>query len=145
MGAPPPCWQRTGRPAACPGRGRGGAGERSGDFLPSGVEAARATGCDDRRIILRHLLPNLLSPIVVLATLEVAYMILTEAALSFLGLGIQPPLSSWGLMLSRGRQYITTAWWLVTFPGIAILLTALSLNLLATWARGVSDPAQRWR
>jgi peptide/nickel transport system permease protein len=109
------------------------------------VEAARATGCTDRRIILRHLLPNLLSPIVVLATLEVAYMILTEAALSFLGLGIQPPQSSWGLMLSQGRQYITTAWWLVTFPGLAILLTALSLNLLATWARTVTDPAQRWR
>jgi peptide/nickel transport system permease protein len=109
------------------------------------VEAARATGCTDQRIILRHLLPNLLSPIVVLATLEVAYMILTEAALSFLGLGIQPPLSSWGLMLSQGRQYVTTAWWLVTFPGLAILLTALSLNLLATWARTISDPAQRWR
>jgi peptide/nickel transport system permease protein len=109
------------------------------------VEAARATGCTDRRIIGRHLLPNLLSPIVVLATLEVAYMILTEAALSFLGLGIQPPQSSWGLMLSQGRQYITTAWWLVTFPGLAILLTALSLNLLATWTRAVSDPAQRWR
>ncbi len=109
------------------------------------VEAARATGCTDRRIILRHLLPNLASPIVVLATLEVAYMILTEAALSFLGLGIQPPQSSWGLMLSQGRQYITTAWWLVTFPGLAILLTALSLNLLATWARTVTDPAQRWR
>lgn len=109
------------------------------------VEAARATGCTDRRIIARHLLPNLLSPIVVLATLEVAYMILTEAALSFLGLGIQPPESSWGLMLSQGRQYVTTAWWLVTFPGLAILLTALSLNLLATWARTVTDPAQRWR
>ncbi len=109
------------------------------------IEAARATGATDRRIILRHLLPNLLSPIVVLATLEVAYMILTEAALSFLGLGIQPPQSSWGLMLSQGRQYITTAWWLVTFPGLAILLTALSLNLLATWARSVTDPAQRWR
>lgn len=109
------------------------------------VEAARASGCTDRRIIARHLLPNLLSPIVVLATLEVAYMILTEAALSFLGLGIQPPQSSWGLMLSQGRQYVTTAWWLVTFPGLAILLTALSLNLLATWARTVSDPAQRWR
>jgi peptide/nickel transport system permease protein len=109
------------------------------------VEAAKATGCTDRQIIGRHLLPNLLSPIVVLGTLEVAYMILTEAALSFLGLGIQPPQSSWGLMLSQGRQYVTTAWWLVTFPGLAILLTALSLNLLATWARSVTDPAQRWR
>lgn len=109
------------------------------------VEAAKATGCTDRQIIGRHLLPNLLSPIVVLGTLEVAYMILTEAALSFLGLGIQPPQSSWGLMLSQGRQYVTTAWWLVTFPGLAILLTALSLNLVATWARSVTDPAQRWR
>jgi len=109
------------------------------------VEAARAIGCTDRSIIGRHLLPNLLSPIVVLATLEVAYMILTEAALSFLGLGIQPPESSWGLMLSQGRKYVTTAWWLVTFPGLAILLTALSLNLVATWARSVTDPAQRWR
>lgn len=109
------------------------------------VEAAKATGCADWQIIGRHLLPNLLSPIVVLGTLEVAYMILTEAALSFLGLGIQPPQSSWGLMLSQGRQYVTTAWWLVTFPGLAILLTALSLNLLAVWARTVTDPAQRWR
>ncbi len=109
------------------------------------VEAARASGCSDRRIIFRHLAPNLISPIVVLATLEVAYMILTEASLSFLGLGIQPPQSSWGLMLSQGRQYITTAWWLVTFPGLAILLTALSLNLVATWARSATDPAQRWR
>jgi peptide/nickel transport system permease protein len=109
------------------------------------VEAAKATGCSDGRIIARHLLPNMLSPIVVLATLEVAYMILTEAALSFLGLGIQPPQSSWGLLLSQGRQYITTAWWLVTFPGLAILITALSLNLVATWARTVTDPTQRWR
>ncbi len=109
------------------------------------IEAARATGANDRRIIMRHLLPNLLSPIVVLATLEVAYVILTEAALSFLGLGIQPPMFSWGLMLSQGRQYITTAWWLVTFPGLAILLTALSLNLIANWTRTVSDPTQRWR
>ena len=109
------------------------------------VEAARASGCSDRRIIFRHLAPNLISPIVVLATLEVAYMILTEASLSFLGLGIQPPQSSWGLMLSQGRQYITTAWWLVTFPGLAILFTALSLNLVATWARSATDPAQRWR
>ena len=109
------------------------------------IEAAKATGATDRRIILRHLLPNLASPIVVLATLEVGHVILIEAALSFLGLGIQPPMSSWGLMLSQGRQYITTAWWLVTFPGLAILLTALSLNLLATWTRAVSDPTQRWR
>ena len=109
------------------------------------VEAARAMGCSDRRIILLHLVPNLLSPIIVLATLEVAYVILTEASLSFLGLGLQPPDSSWGLMLAQGRQYVTTAWWLITLPGLAILLTALSLNLIATWARAVTDPTQRWR
>lgn len=109
------------------------------------VDAARTIGCSDRRILAVHLLPNLLSPVLVLATLEVATMILTEASLSFLGLGIQPPDSSWGLMLAQGRQYVQTAWWLVTFPGVLILLTALSLNLLATWVRAVSDPVTRWR
>jgi peptide/nickel transport system permease protein len=109
------------------------------------VEAARTVGCSDRRILFRHILPNLLSPILVLLTLEVATMILTEASLSFLGLGIQPPDSSWGLMLAQGRAYITSAWWLVTFPGLIILITALSLNLVATWARAVTDPVTRWR
>jgi peptide/nickel transport system permease protein len=109
------------------------------------VEAARALGCPDRRIMFRHIMPNLLSPVLVLGTLEVATMILTEASLSFLGLGIQPPDSSWGLMLAQGRQYVQSAWWLVTFPGLAILLTTLSLNLVATWVRAVTDPVQRWR
>ena len=109
------------------------------------VEAARTIGCSDRRILFKHILPNLLSPLFVLVTLEVATMILTEASLSFLGLGIQPPQSSWGLMLAQGRAYVTTAWWLVTFPGLAILLTALSLNLVATWVRAVTDPITRWR
>jgi peptide/nickel transport system permease protein len=109
------------------------------------VEAARAAGCSDRRILFLHIFPNLLSPILVLGTLEVGTMILTEASLSYLGLGIRPPQSSWGLMLSQGRGYITSAWWLVTFPGVVILLTALSLNLLATWVRAVTDPVTRWR
>lgn len=109
------------------------------------VEAARATGCSDRRIVFLHILPNLLSPIMVLATLEVGTMILTEASLSFLGLGIRPPQSSWGLMLAQGRGYVTSAWWLVTFPGLLILLTCLSLNLLSTWVRAVTDPVTRWR
>ncbi|HYP61143.1 MAG TPA: ABC transporter permease [Thermomicrobiales bacterium] len=109
------------------------------------VEAANAIGCSNRRILFLHILPNLLSPIMVLATLEVGTMILTEASLSFLGLGIQPPQSSWGLMLAQGRGYVTTAWWLVTFPGVLILLTCLSLNLLATWVRAVTDPVTRWR
>ena len=109
------------------------------------VEAARASGATDKRIVFLHILPNLLSPILVLATLEVGTMILTEASLSFLGLGIRPPDSSWGLMLAQGRGYVTSAWWLVTFPGVLILLTCLSLNLLATWVRAVTDPVTRWR
>lgn len=109
------------------------------------VDGARAIGASNFRIITRHILPNLLSPVLVLATLEVARLILAESALSFLGFGIQPPSSSWGLEVSGGRAYINTAWWLVTFSGAAIFLTALSLNLLATWLRALSDPVQRWR
>jgi len=109
------------------------------------VEAARALGCSDTRLVLVHMLPNLFSPIIVLATLEVATMMLALAALDFLGLGIQPPDSSWGLMLAQGREYITSAWWLVTFPGLAIMLTALSFNVLATWVRVITDPVSSWR
>ncbi|MHB9092891.1 MAG: ABC transporter permease, partial [Chloroflexota bacterium] len=107
--------------------------------------AARASGASDKRLIFRHILPNLLSPIIVLGTLEISRAVLAEAALSFLGLGIQPPASSWGLMLSQGREYMTSAWWLVAIPGIAIFLTTLSFNLIASWARAVTDPVQRWR
>jgi peptide/nickel transport system permease protein len=109
------------------------------------VEAARALGARDGRIMLSHLLPHLLSPLVVLATLEFARAMLSEASLSFLGIGIQPPEASWGLMLSQGRAYITDAWWLVMFPGLAILLATLSANLLASWLRAITDPVQRWR
>jgi peptide/nickel transport system permease protein len=109
------------------------------------VQAARVIGAGSGRIILRHMLPNLLSPLLVLATLEIATMILVEASRDFLGLGIQPPQTSWGLMLSQGRAYITSAWWLVVFPGAAILITTLCLNLLAGWVRAVTDPVQRWR
>ena len=109
------------------------------------VDGARVVGASDFRIITRHILPNLLSPVLVLSTLEVARLILAESALSFLGFGIQPPSSSWGLEVSGGRSYITSAWWLVTFSGAAIFMTALSLNLLATWLRALADPAQRWR
>jgi peptide/nickel transport system permease protein len=99
------------------------------------VEAARSLGASNFRIIVRHLLPNLAAPILVLATLELAVMMLTEASLSFLGLGIQPPESSWGLMLAEGREYLTSAPWLVAVPGLAILLTTLSVNIIATWFR----------
>ena len=109
------------------------------------VEAARAIGSSDQRIITRHILPNLITPLLTIAALEVPRNILTESALSFLGFGIQPPESSWGLMLASGRQYITTAWWIVVIPGLAIFLTALSFNLFGVWLKAVSDPLQRWR
>ncbi|WP_404437130.1 ABC transporter permease [Microbacterium aerolatum] len=100
------------------------------------IEASRSLGASNIRILLKHLLPNLFAPILVLATLELAVMLLTEASLSFLGLGIQPPESSWGLMLAEGREYLTIAPWLVAVPGLAILLTTLSVNIIATWFRG---------
>lgn len=102
------------------------------------VEAARSLGASDVRIIWKHLLPNVSAPLLVLGTLEFAVMLLTEASLSFLGLGIQAPDSSWGLMLAEGRTYLTSAWWLVTMPGIAILLTTLSVNIIATWMRQIT-------
>ncbi len=107
------------------------------------VDAARSIGARNGRIIFLHMLPNLASPLITLATLELARIILAEAVLSFLGMGIQPPASSWGLMINEGHAYITIAWWLVTFPGIAIALTVLSVNLVATWLRAISDPMQR--
>ena len=109
------------------------------------VDAAKAIGCSDGRIIGRHILPNLITPLLTLAALDVPRNILTESGLSFLGFGIQPPESSWGLMLSQGRQDIITAWWVVVVPGMAIFFTALSFNLFGVWMRAVSDPLQRWR
>lgn len=109
------------------------------------IGAAKTIGCSDRRIIIRHIVPNITSPLLILATMEVGALILGEAALSFLGFGIQPPQPSWGSMINDGRQYIASAWWLVTFPGLAIFLTALSLNLLAGSLRSINDPVHRWR
>ncbi len=104
------------------------------------VQAARALGASDRRIIFRHLLPNALSPVFVSATLGVAGAILTESALSFLGIGVQPPTPSWGNMLIAGKQTLGTAWWLSAFPGVAILLTVLGYNLLGEGIRDALDP-----
>jgi len=109
------------------------------------IDAARAIGCNDSRIVCRHILPNLITPLLTLMALDVPRNILTESGLSFLGFGIQPPDSSWGLMLAQGRSYIVTAWWVVVMPGMAIFLTALSFNLFGVWMRAVSDPLQRWR
>lgn len=98
------------------------------------VEAAKSLGATDRRLMLRHILPSMLGPMAALATLELPTVLLAEAALDFLGLGIQPPETSWGLMLAEGRTYLTSAWWLVTFPGLTLLLTALALNVLGVVA-----------
>jgi peptide/nickel transport system permease protein len=107
------------------------------------VEAAEIIGCRPARVIFRHLLPNLTSPLLTLMMLEFARVVLAEASLSFLGLGVQPPASSWGLDVATGKAYIFNAWWLVTFPGLAIALTVLAINLLASWARVTSDPQER--
>jgi peptide/nickel transport system permease protein len=104
------------------------------------VLAAQAIGAKDARIIFRHILPNAISPIVVSATLGVAGAILTESALSFLGIGVQPPTPSWGNMLIAGKQTLGTAWWLSVFPGLAILITVLGYNLLGEGLRDAMDP-----
>jgi peptide/nickel transport system permease protein len=104
------------------------------------VSGARARGNRSVRLLLKHVLPNALTPIIVVATLELAFMIIYESALSFLGLGVQPPTPTWGWMLADGRNYIATAWWLATLPGLAIMLTVLAVNLLGDWLRDTLDP-----
>jgi peptide/nickel transport system permease protein len=107
------------------------------------VLAARAIGATDGRIIIRHVLPNGLSPILVSATMGIGGAILIESALSFLGLGVQPPTPSWGSLLSSGKDNIEIAWWLSAFPGLAILITVLGYNLLGEGLRDAFDPRQR--
>jgi peptide/nickel transport system permease protein len=109
------------------------------------AQAAKALGVKDRRIIFRHILPNALAPVFVTATLDVATAILVEAGLSFLGFGVQPPAPSWGNILTEGRTYIFDAWWLTVFPGLAILVTVLSFNLLGEGLRDALDPRLRGR
>lgn len=104
------------------------------------VLAARSLGASDLRLIFRHILPNALSPVLVSATLGVAGAILTESALSFLGIGVQPPTPSWGNMLIVGKQTLGSAWWLSVFPGLAILVTVLGYNLLGEGIRDALDP-----
>jgi peptide/nickel transport system permease protein len=107
------------------------------------VIAAHAIGATDGRIIMRHILPNGLSPILVSATMGIGGAILIESALSFLGLGVQPPTPSWGSLLSSGKDNIEIAWWLSAFPGLAILITVLGYNLLGEGIRDALDPRQR--
>jgi peptide/nickel transport system permease protein len=104
------------------------------------ILAARAIGASDLRIIFRHILPNAMAPVLVAATLGVAGAILTESALSFLGIGVQPPTPSWGNILTSGKDYIEFAWWLSLYPGLAILVTVLAYNLLGEGIRDAIDP-----
>lgn len=107
------------------------------------VEAARVNGCRDQRIIRRHILPNVSSSILIIFTIQVAFVLILESGLSFLGLGVEPSIPTWGSMLNEGRTYIMTAWWVQTFPGVAIMLTALGINMLGDWIRDVLDPQLR--
>jgi len=104
------------------------------------VQAARSVGASHLRIIFRHILPNTLAPVIVIASFAVATTILAEAALSFLGLGVKPAIPTWGCMLADGRDYLRDAWWLATFPGIAIMITVLGINLFGDWLRDYLDP-----
>jgi peptide/nickel transport system permease protein len=104
------------------------------------VEAARAIGVREFTILRRHVMRNVMNSVIVTASLEVARQIINEAFFSFLGLGVQVPVPSWGSMLFEGREYIFVTWWLVTFPGVAIFLTTLGINLVGDWLRDVLDP-----
>ncbi|MEU0839613.1 ABC transporter permease [Streptomyces sp. NPDC005962] len=109
------------------------------------VDAARTFGTPASAIIVRHLLPIALPTLLTVATLDFCFVMLTESSLSFLGIGIQPPEVSWGLMVAQGRQYLRTAWWIAVLPGLAIMLTTVSATVLAAWVRLATDPGQRWR
>ncbi len=107
------------------------------------VEASELAGASSRRIMWRHLLPNLVSSLITLCVLELAAAILSESAFAFLGFGVQPPRSSWGLMIQQGRDYITNGWWIVTFAGMAIAIVVLGVNLLSLWLQSFNDVAER--
>ena len=109
------------------------------------VDAARALGASHLRVMWRHVAPLAASTLITIATIDFAYVMLAESGLSFLGIGIQPPESTWGLMVAQGRNYLSSAWWLAFFPGLMIMLTTLALNVLSSWARVAADPAERWR
>ena len=109
------------------------------------VESARSMGASDWRILLKHITPIIIPTLMTVASLDLANVMLAESSLSFLGIGVQPPAITWGLMVADGRNYLTSAWWLAFWPGMAILLTALAANLLSSWMRIAMDPKLRWR
>lgn len=107
------------------------------------VVASRALGAGPGRLLLRHILPNISAPLIVLATFQLTSIILLEASLSFLGFGIQPPTPSWGQMVSEGREYLNTAWWIGVFPGLMLMVMTVSVSLAGDWLRDVLDPSLR--
>jgi peptide/nickel transport system permease protein len=107
------------------------------------IALAKVAGCSQRRILLRHILPNLVSTIMVLASLQLGIAIMVEASLTFIGLGLQPPAVAWGLIIADGRIYISTAWWIPTFAGLIIMVTVLGANLMGDWLRDTLDPRLR--
>jgi peptide/nickel transport system permease protein len=109
------------------------------------VTASRSIGATSPWIIFKHVLPTITPTLLTVAALELAFVMLSESSLSFIGVGVQTPNISWGLLVSQGRNYLTTAWWIAFWPGLAIVLTAISLNLVASWARAVFNPLQSWR
>lgn len=109
------------------------------------VQLARVAGCSNVRIIFSDIFPNVVNTLIILLTLDFGRVIIITATLSFLGLGIQPPSAAWGLMLAEGRQYITYAWWMSAFPGIAILFAVLGMNMTGDWLRDILDPKQKLR
>ncbi|WP_051797225.1 ABC transporter permease [Catenuloplanes japonicus] len=109
------------------------------------VDAARTFGTPSGAIIRRHIFPIVLPTLLTVATLDFCYVMLAESSLSFLGIGVQPPDVSWGLMVAQGRDQLRTQWWLSVLPGLAIVITTVSANLLASWVRLATDPGQRWR
>lgn len=109
------------------------------------VNAARSLGVSTPTIVFRHIAPLVLPTVITVAAVDFASVILAESGLSFLGLGIQPPTFTWGAMVAAGREYLQTAWWLTFWPGLMIMATTISLNLLANWVRTATDPQQRWR
>ncbi|MDH4442465.1 MAG: ABC transporter permease [Rhizobium sp.] len=109
------------------------------------VDASRALGARPSWILWTHILPLVAPTLLTTASVNLAIVMLFESGLSFLGLGVQPPSVSWGLMVAQGRAYLSQAWWLACFPGLAIMLTTMAFNILSSWFRTVTDPAQRWR
>ena len=108
------------------------------------VEAAWALGYPLYRVLFFQILPNVMSPLIVIASFTVAGNIISEASLSFLGLGVTPSITTWGGMLSEGRQYLRVSWWMATFPGLAIMATVLSINLIGDWIRDYLDPRLKY-